>query len=229
MQSEHQYVELARYWREKGKEEKYVAVLEQWVRRLPVIRRRFGLYLPPEKFSGALQLLREYYREKKDDSNLLRILLAMAEFWLASLDVYKESKDVAGRLHIWGETCPAFMKLARYNTKVVAEVFLFEHAWPNAVALSKEKDASEDVVTLVAEGVTTPLPQESIRLYQLLMQKYIDYRERWGYQVAVTFVEKIKLIYMDVLGDPTAWQQFIGDVRVRYKHFRALLDEFRGV
>lgn len=226
---EHQCVELARYWQEKGKEEKYVAVLEQWVRRLPTIRRTAGLYIPPDTFPGALQLLRKYYREKADDRNLLRVLLGMAEFWLASLDVYKELKNIAGRLHIWEEARPAFLKLATYNARAIAEVFLFEHEWPNALALAKEKDASEDVVLLVAEGVTTPLPQESIRLYLALMQKYIGGRERWSYQVAATFAQKIKSIYTDVLGDPTAWEQFIGDVRMRHKHFRALLDEFRGV
>lgn len=83
------------------------------------------------------------------------------------------------------------------------------------------------VVNHVAENVKHDFPKEAIFLYEQIVQEYIDHKSRSDYQEAAAYAKKIKAIYESILKDPLSWGKYLSDIRMRYRHFRALQDEFK--
>lgn len=229
LKSEHQYVELALYWQKKGKTGKYIETLEQWVLRIPHVQRTFGIYLDLSNSQGALDLLAVYYRKKLDDHNLCRILLVTARYDTLNLDLYKEVKEVAKRLTTWDEIRLTFIKLARLDPMALAQIYLYENEPLEAIRLAQQKDMSEGVITLIAEGVKEQYPKEAVSLNQMLVQKYIDHKGRESYREAAKLAKKVQDIYEHIMHDASLWQQYITQLRARYYNFSALQDEFRNL
>ena len=85
----------------------------------------------------------------------------------------------------------------------------------------------ENIQVLVADGVKEHDPKQAIRIYEKLVQNYIDMKQRKHYRTAAGYAKEIKSIYTSIVGDTAAWSHYIKDVRTRYSRRSALKDELR--
>jgi len=231
LETEAQYMELADYWKQKGDHEQYIATLEQYVSKLPKKRSEPDVFYYPyvlrAESGGVLKTLEEYYRSQQDDENLCRILMASAQYERLDLDLYKQIESVSTKLGTWRECQSKLKGVAKEDPKTLAEIHLYEEDWQAAINLAHQKGSYEDVQVLVADGVKAGYPEEAIKIYQRLVQRYIDMQSRKYYHTAAGYAEKIKAIYVSILDDKNAWQRYIDSVRQRYPRHRALQKEFQ--
>lgn len=224
--TEEHYLELALYWKEKGDEKKYRETLEGWVTKL-YEEQEADEYFSSNTENGILQKLLELYTKQKDDKNIHRILMAVATYQKRSLNLYKELQYVAKRLGNWEETKRSFISLSKDDEYTLAEIYIYEKDYQTAIKLAQEHVTYHAVANHVAENVKHDFPKEAIVLYEKIVQEYIDHKSRGDYQEAATYAKKIKAIYESILKDPISWGKYLSDIRMRYKHFRALQDEFK--
>ena len=231
LETEAQHLELAEYWKNKGDEGKYIATLESWVEALPFKKGSSDIgyyyYGSRTEQGAALSTLAEIYKKRRDDKNLSRILMAQAEYLKLSLDLYKEIKALAAKTGEWEELHPQLSQLAKRDSETLAEIYLYEAEWDAAIKLAKEKGIYERVRVLVADGVKDHHPKEAIEIYEKLVQSNIDQQSRKYYRSAAHYARSIKSIYISVMNNKDAWQQYIGRIRNRYPRHTALQDEFR--
>jgi len=224
--AEKHYLELAHYWKEKDDDKQHKETLEKWVTKLSQ-ERKDDYYFSSNTENGVLQKLLELYIQQKDDINAHRILMTIAKYNKKNLDLYKQLQSVSGRLGNWEETKHSFISLSKQNTDTLAEVYIYEKDYQAAIKLAKENVTYHSVVTLVAESVKHEYPKQAIFLYEQLVREYIEYKKRESYQQAASYAKKMKPIYESILKDPISWQKYLSDIRMRYKQFRALQDEFK--
>jgi uncharacterized Zn finger protein len=232
LKTEAQYMELAQYWKKKGDEEKYVVTLEGWVSNLPKRADEAEFdpfsYARSEETETVLGALEKHYRDQKDDTNLCRILMTMAKYDEITLALYKQVEKASEKLGKWNEFRPALIELAKkQDLETLAKIYLYEKDWEAAIQLARRNTRDEVVQALVADGVKEHRPEESIKIYQKLVQSYIDMQSREHYRTAARYADKIKSIYLSILGDKGSWQRYIERIRDNYPRHRALQDEFR--
>jgi uncharacterized Zn finger protein len=230
LETEAHYLELADYWRQKGDQEKYLATLEAYVSKLPEKRAEPAVfyypYVPRAASASVLQTLEDHYRHQQDDENLCRILMTKAQYERLTLELYKHIERVSAKLGTWKECQPKLKEVAKAQPKTLAEIHLHEEDWLAAIELARQNARYEDVQVLVAEGVKPEYPQEAIKIYQQLVQRYIDMQSRKYYHTAAGHAARIKTIYESILKDKHAWQQYIDALRQKYPRHRALQEEF---
>jgi len=231
LETEAQYMELAEYWKKKGEQKKYVATLEEWVTNLPRKKSEpqfhYSAYDATEESDTVLKALAEHYRKQKDDKNLCRILLTMAKYDEVTLDLYKRIEKVSAKLGKWQKLQPTLVELAKEDVETLAEIYLYEKDWQAAIQLAHQKTSYEQVRVLVANGVKEHQPEESIKIYQALVQHYIDLKSRKHYHTAARYAAEIKSVYLSILNNKDAWQRYADLIRKRYLRYPALQDEFR--
>ncbi len=231
LETESQYVELADYWESKGEHHKYIATLEEWVENLYSTRGdaefRFYGYATRGEFGSALNRLADHYNRVRDDDNLCRVLMAVAEFYRFPMDLYRQIKEVSRRTGRWEEARSALIEIAKRDTETLAKIYLYEEDWEAALQLANQKGIYEPVRILVADGVKEHYPKEAIEIYQKLVQDNIDRQSRKHYKTAAHYADKIKNIYLSILNDEEGWQRYVTQVRNRYPRHTALQDEFR--
>jgi uncharacterized Zn finger protein len=76
----------------------------------------------------------------------------------------------------------------------------------------------------VAAAAEKAFPDEAIRIYQLIAEQRIGFRERVNYQAAATYLVRVMNLY-EQTGRSEAWQTYIGDLRLQNKSLRALREE----
>jgi uncharacterized Zn finger protein len=237
LQTEAHYLELADYWQSKGDETRYLETLESWLKRVAdeklQTERGYSPRLSELKGRGTiLQLLAEYYQKRQDDENLLRILLARAEHWQPSLELYLQLRPVAERLEHWEEVRSQFLVLiGTYQQKVLAEVYLYEKNWQAAIDLARQQTGygQETIKSLVAEEVQPYRPEAAIELYSSLVEYNIGRASRKYYQVAASYAARVKEIYQQILKDPTSWQRYLNSIRSANNRRPALREEFKNL
>jgi uncharacterized Zn finger protein len=233
LQTEAQYLELAKYWQRKGEKKKYVATLENGVSHLLEKRRAPECtfdFLPlgsAVKSSELLQTLADYYELKHDRENLCRILMAVAEYSGVTVELYQKIKTVSVKLGTWQLDRPKLLEIAQRNPETLAQIYLHEADWQAALELAHRQPHAERLQVLVAEGIKEHHPQKSVQIYEQLVQHYIDLKSRDHYRTAARHADAIKSIYLDILNEPDIWRQYIDAQRQRYPRHQALQDEFR--
>lgn len=224
--TEKHYLELAQYWKEKGDEKQYREMLERWMAKLSQ-ERKADDYFSSNTENGILQKLLELYTQQKDDRNTHRILMAIAKYNKKNLDLYKQLQTVSSRLGNWEETKRSFISLSKDDEYALAEIYIYEKGYKAAIKLAQEHVTYHAVANHVAENVKHEFPKEAISLYEKIVQEYIDHKSRDDYQEAASYAKKMKPIYESILKDPISWQKYLSDIRMRYRQFRALQDEFK--
>ncbi len=231
--TEDHYLELARYWQRKGEKKKYLATLEAGAAHLLEKRdsRDYTFdFLPlgsAVKSSELLQTLADYYELKHDRENLCRILMAVAEYSGVPVELYLKIKDLSVKLGTWPIVQPKLLDMAQRNPETLAQIYLYEANWQAALELAHRQPHAERLQVLVAEGVKEHHPQESVKIYEQLVQHYIDLKSRDHYRTAARHADAIKSIYLNILNEPDLWRQYIDAQRQRYPRHQALQDEFR--
>ncbi len=235
LEQESDYLELAKYWQQKGNSEKYLATLEQWIINLDLDPkssnyglRRFSIdsYHFVEK--KVFDELTEYYRQQKDDDNLSRILLKIAEHRYVTLDLYKEVKELGNKLGKWPEMQVSLIKYAEKHDEILAKIYLYEENWDKALEITQKSNIHEGIQVVIAEGVKQNRPFEAIAIYEKIVEYNIDQRKRDRYRQSATYANKIKAIYLQVLNDPDGWHRYLSTIRENHRRLPALIDEFRS-
>ncbi len=155
--------------------------------------------------------------------------MAMATYDKKGLNLYKNLQSAANRLGNWEETKQSFITLCKDDEYTLAEVYIYEKDYPAAIKLANEHVTYHAVIDHVVENIKQIFPKEAISLYQKIVQEYIDHKSRDDYREAAAYSKKIKSIYDSILKDPISWEKYLNALRMRYKHFRALQDEFKNL
>jgi Uncharacterized conserved protein len=231
LETEAHYLELAEYWKQKGDQPRYLATLEQYVSKLTQKRTESHVFYYPrisrEESGGVLHILEEHYQNQQDDQNLCRILMARAQYERLTLDLYKQIERVASRSGTWQECQSKLKEVAEGDPETLAKIHLYEEDWQAAIELAGRQANYEAGQVLVAGGIKEKHPEEAIKIYQRLVQRYIDMQSRQHYHTAARYAGKIKEIYESILKEKSIWQRYIDAVRQRYPRHRALQDEFK--
>lgn len=231
LEFESQYLDLAKYWQSRGDETKYLKTLEDWVAGLATRERQthYGNYSGSER-PRILDVLATHYQNATDDKNLCRVMLVQAEYGNYSLELYKQIKIVSLRLNQWTKHQPILLKQAGKEPKLLAQIYLYEEQWEQAIELTQQLKSSphqEAVNLLVAEGITRVRPQAAIQIYKKLAEGAIGLRDRRHYAIAAQHLAQAKTVYLSILKDAATWQRYIEEVRKTYKRYPALQDELR--
>lgn len=250
---EYQFLDLAEYWLGQNDLRGYVARLEKWLETLsadanPITllhHQRGNYYFPVRQSFGefltgtTLKLLAQHYRENGDDTNLCRVLMAIARYGIGEISfdfaLYQEIETVATRLGTWATQRESLLELAKAKPMELARIYIYEHNWEAAIELAMDKISgnsywgANNVPTLVAEEIKDRRPYEAIKIYQKLMQSHIDQRGRKEYATAATYAAEIKEIYLQILKTPLEWASFIQTVRKENTRLRALQEEFKSL
>ena len=228
-----QYLDLADYWLEKGDEAQSVATLEAWVTLQDSSddRSKKADYRFARNSNGegeVLERLIAHYDTAGDDANLERILRIQARKSSVTLARYQRIQSVSTRRGTWPEPKPELLDLA-YGVER-ARIYLHEQEWTEAIEFARLSVSTYDqTCSVVADAVKERHPKESIELYNLLVQAGISQAKRDGYHVAASYAVKIKAIYLTILKDKAAWEDYVGNIRNINSHRPALKDEFRGL
>ncbi len=84
----------------------------------------------------------------------------------------------------------------------------------------------ERVRSLVADAVKAEMPEESLVLYDALVQANINLFHRGGYAEAARYAAEVAHIYRSIVNDPAEAKKYVADIRARYPRHRALQEEF---
>ncbi|MCT7958018.1 hypothetical protein [Laspinema palackyanum] len=232
----YQYLELASYWQEQGKLEKYRKTLERWVSLYnldKLDRDDYGslqdYYTDRNHHQLILSELSDFYQEKGDSENLYRLLMLRLEENGYSLDLYQQIKEVATGLKRWSLAQPELLERAATNLASLAEIYLYEQEWDKAIALSENSPCGQSTNLKIAEGVKEHRPQAAIAIYERVVIKYINGKTRSDYQIAARYAQTLKSIYLDIIKDASGWQGYIDKLRQTYRNYRALQDEFKAL
>ncbi|MBX7222040.1 MAG: SWIM zinc finger family protein [Blastocatellia bacterium] len=230
LHTEAQFLDLAGYWEQKGNQKEYLATLESYVTDLAKrpANTDYGWYAPPLG-DGVFPRLIQHYEQQDDLENLYRILLTQVKTNYLNLERYQRLRTVARAINKWEACQPVLMEAAKRRPEVLAQVYLFEKQWDDAVKLATAKGQSDNVKITVADGVKEVKPQVSLEIYRELMEANIAERSRNGYNRGAKHAAAIKDIYCTILKDKLTWANFIQGVRTHYKRLPALQDEFRNL
>lgn len=229
---EHQFLDLADFWKAKGDNQKYLEALENWVQHLEVQSQQpdsdaWGYNRIYSKPDGVLKRLADHYEEQGDTVNLVRIFLALARWSRTSLELYQLLKREASKLGTWSEARTKFFEFAKLDLETQARIYLEEQNWWEALRVAQSAQHHESLKVLVADGIKHHLPNEAMAIYEKLVTDYIGRQKRDSYKSAATYAEKMKDIYLTVLKDQTTWKTWIAKLREEHKRRPALQDEFR--
>jgi hypothetical protein len=232
----YQYLELASYWQEQGKLEKYRGTLERWVSMYnldKLDRDDYGslqdYYTDRNHHQIILSKLSDFYQEKGDSENHYRVLMLRLEENGYSLDLYQQIKEVATGLKRWSLAQPRLLELASTNLSWLAEIYLYEEEWDKAIALSQNSNCGQYTEIQIAQGVKEHRPQGAIAIYEKVVMQYINGKTRSSYNTAAMYAETLKSIYLDIVKDASLWQRYIDKLRQTYRGYPALQDEFKGL
>lgn len=229
LQTEEQYLDLARYWQSQGDTKKYIKTLEDWVG--AVSKKRVGedrwIIFAQAGAESIFSLLTEHYRKQGDYANLDRILMVTANYGHIDLELYKEIETVAKKLRKWTEHKAQLIERAKKFPELLAQIYLYEQDWPAAINLAK-REKNLGVRALVADGIRSQHPQEAIRIYDGLVQDLIAQRGRDSYRRAADYAGEIKEIYQ-TLNAKKDWQGYLENIRKTNKRLTALQEEFRAL
>ncbi|WP_254568082.1 hypothetical protein [Oscillatoria sp. HE19RPO] len=232
----YQYLELASYWQEQGKLEKYRGTLERWVSMYnldKLDRDDYGslqdYYTDRNHHQIILSKLSDFYQEKGDSENHYRMLMLRLEENGYSLDLYQQIKEVATGLKRWSLAQPRLLELASTNLDWLAEIYLYEQEWDKAIALSQNSNCGQFTDLNIAKAVKEHRPEGAIAIYEKVVMQYIKGKTRSNYQTAAMYAETLKSIYLDIVKDASLWQRYIDKLRQTYRGYPALQDEFKGL
>ena len=151
-------------------------------------------------------------------------------FWkFTSIEKYKELRKLARELNRWDNLRMDILKELeiKKHFEFLIHIYLLEKEVGNALAMLEKITPHWRDHTLhleVAQAAKKQYPQESIRIFTIEAQRFIDYRNRDSYSQAALCLREARDIYRQ-LNDTESWKKLIADVRERYKKLPALQDE----
>jgi uncharacterized Zn finger protein len=150
--------------------------------------------------------------------------------WLAtvgedpSLETYKTIKRLAGSG--WGRLRPGVMaKLRRsYDKQVLAEVYLLEEEWDEAIKVAEGRDEWYPVVETVADGVVQHRPEWVVKISMKHAERLMSEVKSKNYPIAAAWLKRAKHAYK-LLGKTDEWRMYLKETREKYKRRPALQNQ----
>ncbi|WKZ47519.1 MAG: SWIM zinc finger family protein [Anaerolineales bacterium] len=150
--------------------------------------------------------------------------------WLAafgehpSLETYKTIKRLAGSG--WKSLHPEVMtKLHKsYDKQVLAEVYLLEEEWDEAIKVAEHRDVWYSVVETVADGVMSYRPEWVTQISLRHAERLMSEPKSKNYPIAATWLKRAKQAYK-ILGKTDEWKRYLEGTREKYKRRPALQNQ----
>jgi uncharacterized Zn finger protein len=147
--------------------------------------------------------------------------------WLAafgehpSLETYKTIKRLAGSG--WKRLRPEVMaKLRRsYDKQVLAEVYLLEEEWDEAIKVAEGRDVWYLVVETVAEGVMQHRPEWVVNVSLKHAERLMSEVKSKNYPIAAAWLKRAKQAYK-LLGKTEEWKRYLEETKEKFKRRPAL-------
>lgn len=147
--------------------------------------------------------------------------------WLAalseqpSLETYKTIKRLAESG--WRRLRPEVMAKLRksYDKQVLAEVFLLEEEWDEAIKVAEGREVWYTVVETVADGVMPHRPEWVAKISLKHAERLMTEVKSKNYPIAATWLKRAKQAYK-LLGKMDEWESYLGKTREKYKRRPAL-------
>lgn len=147
--------------------------------------------------------------------------------WLAafpehpSLETYKTIKRLAGSG--WGRLRQEVMaKLRRsYDKQVLAEVYLLEEEWDEAIKVAEGRDVWYPVVETVADGVMQRRPEWVVKISLKHAERLMSEVKSKNYPIAAAWLKRAKQAYK-LLGKTNEWKKYLEETKEKYKRRPAL-------
>jgi uncharacterized Zn finger protein len=141
-----------------------------------------------------------------------------------SLETYKTIKRLAG--YGWKRLRPEVMaKLRRsYDKQVLAEVYLLEEEWNEAIKVAEGHDVWYPVVETVADGVVHHRPEWVVKISLKHAERLMSEPKSKNYPIAAAWLKRVKQAYK-LLGKTDEWQKYLRETKEKYKRRPALQNQ----
>jgi uncharacterized Zn finger protein len=139
-----------------------------------------------------------------------------------SLEGYKTIQRLAGSS--WPTLRPELIAAARksYNRQALAEIYLHEEAWDEAIKYADEHATDYNLVALVADAVITHRPEWVIEASRQQAEALIARTQSKYYAHAADWLKRVKAAYSQ-MGQTNVWQDYLLSLKVTYKRRPALM------
>jgi uncharacterized Zn finger protein len=150
--------------------------------------------------------------------------------WLAvfaerpSLEIYKTIQRLAGPG--WGRLRPEVMATLRksHERQVLAEVFLLEEEWDEAIKVAEGRDVWYAIVETVADGVMPHRPEWVVKISLKHAERLMSEPKSKNYPIAAAWLKRAKQAYK-LLGKTDEWQKYLRETKEKYKRRPALQNQ----
>lgn len=150
--------------------------------------------------------------------------------WLAafperpSLETYKTIKRLSASG--WVRLRPEVMAKLRksYDKRVLAEVFLLEEEWDEAIKVAEGREAWYTVVETVADGVMPHRPEWVVGISLKHAERLMAEAKSKNYPIAASWLKRAKEAYK-LLGKTDEWKRYLGETKEKYKRRPALQNQ----
>lgn len=152
------------------------------------------------------------------------------ESWMAafpehpSLETYKTIKRLAGTA--WGRLRPEVLATLRrsHDKQVLAEVFLLEEEWDDAIKVAEGRDVWYPVVETVVDGVAQHRPEWVVKISLKHAERLMPEAKSKNYPIAAAWLKRAKQAYK-LLGKSDEWKRYLGEIKEKYKRRPALQNQ----
>ena len=145
-----------------------------------------------------------------------------------SLPLYQRLQTMSGEN--WGNLQPNLMLIFKelyFYKSVLAEIFLYDEKWDQAMKLGIKENANYGNTTeIVADGLINHRPKWVIEISKANFDNLVKETQSKHYPQAVRWLQKAKLAYK-VLEKEVEWQRYFAEIKELYKRRPSLQAEFK--
>jgi uncharacterized Zn finger protein len=138
-----------------------------------------------------------------------------------TLDIYKTIKRLAGTS--WGRLRPEVMAKLRksHDKQVLAEVYLLEEEWDDAIKVADGRDVWYTIAEIVADGVIQHRPEWVVQISLKHAERLMSEVKSKNYPIAAAWLKRAKKAYT-LLGKSDEWKKYLKETKEKYKRRPAL-------
>jgi uncharacterized Zn finger protein len=138
-----------------------------------------------------------------------------------TLDIYKTIKRLAGTG--WGRLRPEVMASLRksQDKQVLAEVYLLEEEWDDAIKVADGCDVWYTIAEIVAAGVIQHRPEWVVQISLKHAERLMAEVKSKNYPIAAAWLKRAKQAYT-LLGKSDEWKKYLKETKEQYKRRPAL-------
>lgn len=160
--------------------------------------------------------------QRRDKQALAAWLAALPEN--PSLTAYQNLQRLAGSR--WPRLRPSVIAALRkaQDAEVLAEVWLYEEAWDEAIKVAEGRNAWYTVAEKVADGVLEHRPEWVLRISLKHAERLMEEAQSKNYPIAAAWMSRAKRAYTK-LGQSQTWKTYLEKTKEKYRRRPALLGQ----